>query len=83
MKEIDKNIKHIRIQDRIYAVSIVKSASRLFEILGIEMEEYHENDYLYKKLLNFLTELSAVILERLYLEEIAPKISRKQRNRTA
>lgn len=84
MKELDKNIVHIRIQNRIFAVSVVKSASRLFGILGVEMDEFQENDYLYKKLFSFLTELSAVILERLYLEEIAQKLAvTEEQNRIA
>ncbi|HHV95119.1 MAG TPA: hypothetical protein GXX37_01360 [Clostridiaceae bacterium] len=84
MDEIDKNITYIRIQNRIFAISIVKSASRLFGILGIEVEEFQKNDYLYKKLLSFLTELSAVILERLYLEEITQKlVVAEEQNRIA
>lgn len=87
MKKTDKKIIHIRIQSRIFAISVVKSASRLFGILGIEMEEYKylvEDDYLYKKLLSFLTELSAVILERLHLEKIAQKlVVTEEQNRIA
>jgi len=84
MKETDKNIVHIRIQNRMFAISIVQSASRLFGILGVEMEESQENDYLYKKLFSFLTELSTVILERLYLEEIAQKLAvTEEQNRIA
>ena len=83
-REMDKHIVHITIKDRIFAVSLVESTSRLFGFLGIEMEELKMNDYLHKKLLGFLTELSAVILERLYLEEITQKlVVTEEQNRIA
>jgi len=84
MKEIDKNVINIRIQNRMFTVSIVKSTSRLFGILGVEMEESRKDDYLYKKLFSFVTELSAVILERLFLEEITQKlVVTEEQNRIA
>ncbi len=83
-EEADKNILHVRIRNRTFAISVVKSASRLFGILGVETEEFHENDYLFEKLFSFLTELSAVILERLYLEEFSQKlVITEEQNRIA
>ena len=66
-------LSKIKLAESDYLISIVKSQSRCFGLIGVGVDNSscldNEKDYIQK--LNFLAKLSSVILERFYFEEIA------------
>lgn len=83
-KNVNTNIFNINIQEKKFIISIVKSTSRSFGMLGVELGAFVEENNLYNKQLSFLSELSAIILERLYLEEMTQRlVITEEQNRIA
>lgn len=70
-RNIDKSIL-VKIKNRDFVIISVKSVSRIYGFMGILIDDvnYHDLKLEYFQKLSFLSELSAVILERFLLEEI-------------
>lgn len=70
-RNIDKPIL-VKIKNRDFVIISVKSVSRIYGFMGILIDDvnYHDLKLEYFQKLSFLSELSAVILERFLLEEI-------------
>lgn len=81
-------IKPIKIQIGKHSIMLVtvKSASRVYGVLGIEIDYKKTNifDTQYERQLSFLSDLSGIILERFHLEEVVNSITlTEEQNRIA
>lgn len=84
-KDTDKPIL-VRIINRDFTIISVKSVSRIYGLMGISIDDmdYHDLKLEYFQKLTFLSELSAVILERFQLEEVTDNfILVEEQNRIA
>ena len=73
-----------KINNRSFQAVVVKSSTKIYGVLGIEVENYNTDSQTFKRQLTFLSDLSSIVLERFAMEEVTGKLMlMEDRNRIA
>ena len=73
-----------KINNRSFQAVVVKSSTKIYGVLGIEVEDYNTDSQILERQLTFLSDLSSIVLERFAMEEVTGKLMlMEDRNRIA